>query len=357
LHVGGSTGRIHGASESLVDYNRAGIPLVEIVTKPVPGTGAAAPVVARAYVTELRDLVRALDVSDVRMEQGSLRCDVNVSLNRPGEPWGTRSETKNVNSLRSVERAVRSEVIRQAAVLDSGGRVVQETRHFHEDTGRTTSGRSKEEATDYRYFPEPDLVPLAPDPQWVVRLREELPELPRARRDRLQNAWGLSDLDMQSALNAGAVELIEATVAEGTSPEAARKWWLGELARRANEEGVELAAVGATPAHVAELQRLMDSGRLTDKLARAVLEGVVNGGGTPSEIMATRGLEVVSDTGELQAAVDAAIAANAEVAQKVRDGKVAAAGVIVGAVMKATRGQADAKTVRELVLSRLGATG
>ncbi|MEN3305533.1 MAG: aspartyl-tRNA(Asn)/glutamyl-tRNA(Gln) amidotransferase subunit [Micromonosporaceae bacterium] len=357
LHVGGSTGRIHGASESLVDYNRAGIPLVEIVTRPVPGTGAAAPVVARAYVTELRDLVRALGVSDVRMEQGSLRCDVNVSLNRPGEPWGTRSETKNVNSLRSVERAVRSEIIRQAAVLDSGGRVVQETRHFHEDTGNTTSGRSKEEATDYRYFPEPDLVPLAPDPEWVARLREELPELPRARRDRLQEAWGLSDLDMQSALNAGAVELIEATVAEGTSPEAARKWWLGELARRANEQGLELAAVGATPAHVAELQRLVDSGRLTDKLARAVLEGVVSGEGTPSEIMAARGLEVVSDTGALQAAVDAAIAANAEVAQKVRDGKVAAAGVLVGAVMKSTKGQADAKTVRELVLSRLGVTG
>jgi aspartyl-tRNA(Asn)/glutamyl-tRNA(Gln) amidotransferase subunit B len=357
LHVGGSTGRIHGASESLVDYNRAGIPLVEIVTKPLPGTGAAAPVVARAYVTELRDLVRALGVSDVRMEQGSLRCDVNVSLNRPGEEWGTRSETKNVNSLRSVERAVRSEIIRQTAVLDSGGRIVQETRHFHEDTGGTTSGRSKETATDYRYFPEPDLVPLAPDPAWVARLREEMPELPRARRDRLQAGWGLSDLDMQSAVNAGAVELIEGTVAEGTSPEAARKWWLGELARRANEQGLELAAVGATPAHVAELQRLVDEGRLTDKLARAVLEGVVNGEGTPSQIMAARGLEVVSDTGALQAAVDEAIAANPDVAQKVREGKVTASGVLVGAVMRATKGQADARTVRELVLARLGVSG
>ncbi|HKT03613.1 MAG TPA: Asp-tRNA(Asn)/Glu-tRNA(Gln) amidotransferase subunit GatB [Rugosimonospora sp.] len=353
LHVGGSTGRIHGASESLVDYNRAGIPLVEIVTRPVPGTGAAAPVVARAYVTELRDLIRALDVSDVRMEQGSLRCDVNVSLNRPGEPWGTRTETKNVNSLRSVERAVRSELVRQAQVLDEGGRIVQETRHFHENTGNTTSGRSKETATDYRYFPEPDLVPLAPDPAWVATLRADLPELPRARRERLQAAWGLSDLDMQSVVNAGAVELIEATVAAGATPEAARKWWLGELARRANEQGVELAAVGAGPAHVAELQQLVDAGRLTDKLARAVLEGVVAGEGTPSEIMAARGLEVVSDTGALTVAVDEAIAANADAAQKVREGKVAAAGVIVGAVMKATKGQADAKTVRELVLSRL----
>jgi aspartyl-tRNA(Asn)/glutamyl-tRNA(Gln) amidotransferase subunit B len=356
LHIGG-TGRIHGASESLVDYNRAGIPLVEIVTKPVPGTGAAAPAVARAYVGELRDLVRALGVSDVRMEQGSLRCDVNVSLNRPGEPWGTRTETKNVNSLRSVERAVRSEMLRQAEVLDAGGRITQETRHFHENTGRTTSGRSKETATDYRYFPEPDLVPLAPDPEWVARLKAELPELPRAARSRLQAAWGLSDVDMQSIVNAGAVGLIEATVAAGASPEAARKWWLGELARRANEQGAELSTLGVTPAHVAELQRLVDDGRLTDKLARDVLGGVADGEGTPAAVMAARGLEVVSDTGALAAAVDEAIAANPDVAAKVRDGRVAAAGVLVGAVMKATKGQADAKTVRELVLSRLGAGG
>jgi aspartyl-tRNA(Asn)/glutamyl-tRNA(Gln) amidotransferase subunit B len=355
LHVGGATGRIHGATESLVDYNRAGIPLVEIVTKPVAGTGALAPVVARAYVTELRDVIRSLDVSDVRMEQGSLRCDVNTSLNRPGEPWGTRTETKNVNSLRSVERAVRSEMLRQAAVLDAGGRIVQETRHFHEDTGDTTAGRSKETATDYRYFPEPDLVPLAPDPDWVAELKATLPELPRVHRRRLQERWGLSDLDMQSVLNAGAVEPIEQTIAAGASPAGARKWWLGELARRANETGVELASVGVTPAQVAALQRLVDDGKLTDKLARTVLEGMLAGEGDPADVMAARGLEVVSDTGALTAAVDEAIAANPEIAAKVRDGKVAAAGALVGAVMKATRGQADAKAVRELILARLGA--
>ncbi|OZV77714.1 aspartyl/glutamyl-tRNA amidotransferase subunit B [Micromonospora echinospora] len=353
LHVGGS-GRIHGATESLVDYNRAGIPLVEIVTKPVAGTGALAPEVARAYVTELRDVIRSLGVSDVRMEEGSLRCDVNTSLSRPGEEWGTRTETKNVNSLRSVERAVRSEMLRQAMVLDSGGRIVQETRHFHEDTGDTTSGRSKETATDYRYFPEPDLVPLAPDADWVAELKAALPELPRLHRRRLQQEWGLSDHDMQSVLNAGAVELIEATVAAGTTPAAARKWWLGELSRRANEAGVELADVGATPAQVAELQGLVDAGKLNDKLARVVLEGVVAGEGTPTEIMTNRNLEVVSDTGALTAAVDEAIAANPDIAEKVRSGKVAAAGALVGAVMKTTRGQADAKTVRELVLERLG---
>ncbi len=353
LHVGGATGRIHGATESLVDYNRAGIPLVEIVTKPIPGTGTDAPVVARTYVTELRDVIRSLDVSDVRMEQGSLRCDVNTSLNRPGEEWGTRTETKNVNSLRSVERAVRAEMLRQAAVLDSGARIIQETRHFHEDTGDTRPGRSKETATDYRYFPEPDLVPLAPDAGWVEQLRASLPEAPRVHRRRLQEQWGLSEHDMQSIVNAGAVELIEATIAAGASPDAARKWWLGELARRANESGIELSAVGVTPAHVAELQSLVDEGKLTDKLARTVLEGVIEGQGGPAQVMAARGIAIVSDTGALTAAVDEAIAANPDVAAKVREGKAAAAGVIVGAVMKATRGQADAKTVRELVISRL----
>jgi aspartyl-tRNA(Asn)/glutamyl-tRNA(Gln) amidotransferase subunit B len=353
LHVGGATGRIHGATESLVDYNRAGIPLVEIVTKPVPGIGGRAPEVARAYVTELRAIIRSLGVSDVRMEQGSLRCDVNTSLNRPGQEWGTRTETKNVNSLRSVERAVRSEIVRQAGVLDAGGRVIQETRHFNEETGDTRPGRSKETATDYRYFPEPDLVPIAPDPAWVEQLRATLPEKPSARRARLRAEWGLSDVDMQAAVNAGAVELIEETVAAGAAPAGARKWWMGELARRANETGVDLSAVGVTPAQVAQLQSLVDDGKLNDKLARTVLSGVMAGEGDPAQVMAARGLEVVSDTGALAAAVDAAIAANPDIAAKVRDGKVAAAGALVGAVMKTTRGQADAKTVRELILARL----
>ncbi|GLZ79812.1 aspartyl/glutamyl-tRNA(Asn/Gln) amidotransferase subunit B [Actinorhabdospora filicis] len=353
LHVGGATGRIHGATESLVDYNRAGIPLVEIVTKPVPGTGVLAPEVARAYVTELRDVIRSLGVSDVRMEQGSLRCDVNLSLNKPGEEWGTRSETKNVNSLRSVERSVRSEMLRQASVLDAGGSILQETRHFHEDTGETTSGRSKETATDYRYFPEPDLTPMAPDPAWVAELKAALPELPRVRRLRLQADWGISDFEMASVVNAGAVELIEATIAAGGSSEAARKWWLGELSRRANESGVELGELAITPAQVAELQSLVDGGKITDKIARTVIEAVLAGEGDPAAIVSARGLEVVSDTGALTAAVDEAIAANPDVAEKIRGGNHAAAGVLIGAVMKATKGQADAKTVRELVIARL----
>ncbi|GAA2911636.1 aspartyl/glutamyl-tRNA(Asn/Gln) amidotransferase subunit B [Actinoplanes cyaneus] len=356
LHVGGATGRIHGATESLVDYNRAGIPLVEIVTKPVPGLGGQAPEIAKAYVAELRDIIRSLGVSDVRMEQGSMRCDVNTSLNKPGEEWGTRTETKNVNSLRSVERAVRSEIIRQAGLLDEGVRIFQETRHFQETTGDTRPGRSKETATDYRYFPEPDLVPIAPDPAWVEELRASQPEKPSVKRARLREDWGISEVEMQSAVNAGAIELIEETIAAGAPAAGARKWWLGELARRSNELGVELSEVGATPAQVAELQKLVDDGKLNDKLARQVLEGVVSGEGSPSEVMAARGLGVVSDTGALQTAVDEAIAANPDIAAKIRDGKVAAAGALVGAVMKTTRGQADAKTVRDLILSRLGAS-
>jgi aspartyl-tRNA(Asn)/glutamyl-tRNA(Gln) amidotransferase subunit B len=354
LHVGGATGRIHGADYSLVDYNRAGIPLVEIVTKPITGTGAAAPVVARTYVTELRDLLRSLHVSDVRMEEGSLRCDVNTSLSPRGSGvWGTRTETKNVNSLRSVERAVSFEIERQAAVLDAGGRIKQETRHFQEDTGTTTPGRSKEEAQDYRYFPEPDLVPVAPSREWVEQIRAELPEVPSVVRARLLVEWDVSELEMNAIGNAHALELVRETIAAGASPADARKWWLGELERRANQAGVEPAGLAITPVQVARLAELVSSGALNDRLARDVIDGVLAGQGGPDEVVAARGLAVVQDDGALTVAVEAAIAASPDVAAKIRDGKVAAAGVLVGAVMKATRGQADAARVRELILARL----
>ncbi|MGB6579199.1 MAG: Asp-tRNA(Asn)/Glu-tRNA(Gln) amidotransferase subunit GatB, partial [Streptosporangiaceae bacterium] len=354
LHVGGATGRIHGAEYSLVDYNRAGIPLVEIVTKPIEGTDADAPVAARVYVTELRDLLRSLAVSDVRMEEGSLRCDVNTSLAPRGSGrWGTRTETKNVNSLRSVERAVRFEIERQAAVLDAGGRVIQETRHFHEDTGTTTPGRSKEEAQDYRYFPEPDLVPVAPPVEWVEQIRAALPEVPSARRARLQKEWGLSDLDMAALSNAGALDLVAQTVAVGASAADARKWWLGELARRAHEADIELASLAITPAQVARIAELVAAGTLNDGLARQAIDGVLAGEGSPDEVVAARGLAVVSDEGALTTAIDEAIAANPDVVAKIRDGKTKAAGFLVGAVMKATSGKADAARVLELILERL----
>lgn len=353
-HTGGDTGRIHGADYSLVDYNRAGIPLIEIVTKPIVGAGALAPLVARAYVTELRDLMRSLEVSDVRMDQGSLRCDVNVSLAPAGEPWGTRSETKNVNSLRSVERAVRFEIERQAAVLSGGERVVQETRHFHEDTGETTPGRSKEHAEDYRYFPEPDLVPVAPSEAWIEELRATLPEVPSARRARLRDEWGISDLEMQTLVNAEALELVAATITNGVDQVAARKWWTGEFTRIANEQGVALEDLAVTPAHIARVEALIADGSLTDKLARAVFEGVLAGEGDVDEVIAARGLVVVGDDSTLMAAIEQALADQPDVAEKIRGGKVQAAGAIVGAVMKATKGQADAAKVRTLLLAHLG---
>jgi aspartyl-tRNA(Asn)/glutamyl-tRNA(Gln) amidotransferase subunit B len=354
LHVGGATGRIQGAEYSLVDYNRAGIPLVEIVTKPVPGTGFLAPEVARAYVTELRDVLRTLGVSDVRMEEGSLRCDVNTSIAVRGSgEWGTRTETKNVNSLRSVERSVRSEISRQAGVLDAGGRVIQETRHFHEDTGVTTSGRSKEEAQDYRYFPEPDLVPVAPDEAWVKSIGESLPELPSARRARLIESWSVSELEFEALRNAGALDVVEATIAHGASSADARKWWLGELARRANDMGVEVSELPITPAEVARVAELVAAGTLNDRLARQVIEGVLDEEGSPDEVVAARGLAVVSDDSALLAAIDEAIAANPDVVARIRAGKVQAAGVLVGSVMKATGGKADAARVRELIMERL----
>ena len=357
-HVGGSTGRIHGADYSLVDYNRAGIPLIEIVTRPITGVGAKAPEVARAYVAQLRDLIVALGVSDARMEQGSIRADVNLSLAPKGSgTLGTRTETKNVNSFRSVERAVRYEMSRQAAVLESGEKVVQETRHWHEDTGVTTSGREKSDAEDYRYFPEPDLVPVAPAREGVEELRAGLPELPLVRRNRLREEWGISATDMQAILNAGALDLIVATIDAGADAASARKWWMGELARSANESGKALDELAITPAQVARVTELVAKGDLNDKLARQVIEGVLAGEGTPDEVVEKRGLKVVSDEGALTAAVDEAIAGNPAVADKIRGGKVAAAGALVGAVMKATRGQADAARVKELILQKLGVEG
>ncbi len=357
LHQGGATGRIHGADYSLLDYNRAGIPLIEIVTKPIEGAGKYAPEIARAYVAALRDVVKSLDVSDVRMEQGSMRCDVNVSLRpSPEAVFGTRTETKNVNSLRSVERSVRYEMQRQAAILADDGSIIQETRHWHEDTGLTTPGRVKEEAEDYRYFPEPDLVPIAPSREWVEQLRSELPENPAVRRARLQTAWGITAHDMSSVINAGALDLVEATIAAGADHVAARKWWLGELSRTANELGVGLEELAITPAHLARIEALIAEGSLNDKLARSVIEGILAGEGDADAVVAKRGLVLVSDDGPLLAAIDEALAANPDVAEKIASGKVAAAGAIVGAVMKATRGQADAAKVRALLLERLGVT-
>ncbi len=351
-HVGGSTGRIQGAEYSLVDYNRAGVPLVEIVTRPIEGAGADAPALARAYVSTIRDIVLSRGISEARLERGNLRCDANVSLRPRGEQkYGTRTETKNVNSMRSIERAVRYEIQRQAAILAGGGTITQETRHWHEDTGTTSAGRPKTDADDYRYFPEPDLLPVEPTAELIDELRAALPEPPAARRRRLKGEWGFTDLEFQDVVNGGLLVEVAETVAAGASPAAARKWWTGELTRVANARETDAASL-ASPAQVAELAALVDEGVLTDRLARQVLEGVAAGEGSPREIVEARGLAVVSDDGALIAAIDDALASQPDVLAKIRDGKVQAAGAVIGAVMKAMQGKADAARVRELVLER-----
>jgi len=258
-----------------------------------------------------------------------------------------------VNSLRSVERALRYEITRQAAILAGGGRVVQETRHWHEDSGVTTAGRSKETAEDYRYFPEPDLVPIAPSREWVEELRATLPEPPAARLDRVSAEWGFSELEMRDVVSAGAVNAIEATVAAGASPQSARKWWLTEIARRANELGVDLENVGVTARQVAEIQALVENGTINDKLARQVFEGVIAGEGSPADVVTARKLAIVSDENALAAAVNEAIDANPDIVDKIKSGKTQAAGALIGSVMKQLRGQADAARVRELILEKI----
>lgn len=353
-HIGGADGRIHGAAYSLVDYNRAGVPLIEIVTRPIEGAGERAPEVASKYVQTLRDIVRSLGVSEARMERGNLRADVNVSLRESSDaPFGIRSETKNVNSFRSIDKAVRYEISRQAQILSEGGKVTQETRHFHAEDGTTSPGREKSDAEDYRYFPEPDLVPIVASREWVEEIRAGLPELPAVRRRRLREEWGYTDMEMRDVINAGAVDLIEQTVEAGADAASARKWWMGELSRVAKETDVDLEELSVTPKQVAELQVLVDEGKINDKLARQVLEGVLAGEGDPAQVVADRGLEVVSDDGPLIEAVEAAMADNPDVVEKIRGGKMAAVGALIGPVMKATRGQADAKRVRELIIERI----
>jgi aspartyl-tRNA(Asn)/glutamyl-tRNA(Gln) amidotransferase subunit B len=352
-HMGGATGRIHGAEYSLVDYNRAGVPLVEIVTKPIYGAGAEAPELAAAYVRLIREIVKALNVSDARMERGNVRCDANVSLRPHGqEKLGTRTETKNVNSLRSIERAVRYEIQRQAHILANGGSITQETRHWHEDKGATSAGRPKSDADDYRYFPEPDLVPVQPSKELIEELRARLPEQPSERRKRLQAEWSFSDLEFRDVVNAGLMDQIEETVAAGAKPQSARKWWTGELARIANSEDKDIIELSITSADVAELATLVESGKINDRLAREVLTYVLAGEGSPAAVVAARGLEVVSDDSALLAAIDEALAKQPDVLEKIREGKVQAAGAVIGAVMQAMKGSADAGRVRELVLQR-----
>ncbi|HTC81384.1 MAG TPA: Asp-tRNA(Asn)/Glu-tRNA(Gln) amidotransferase subunit GatB [Acidimicrobiia bacterium] len=354
-HVGGGGGRIHGADHSLVDYNRAGVPLLEIVSKP----DLRSPEEARAYVAELRGVLEAIGVSDVKMEEGSLRVDANISLRPAGsETLGTRAEIKNMNSLRSLARALEYEAQRQAAVLESGEAVIQETRHWDEEAGRTHTLRSKEESHDYRYFPEPDLVPLTPSAEWRERVRAAMPELPAAHKSRLMEAWGISDVDAGVLVGtAGLADYAEAAVTAGPpgSGRDVTNWVTGDLLAHLKETGAAPAALPLSPGGLAELVRLVADGTLSRPLAKEVLGAALagEGGGSPAAIVAERGLAQVSDEGELVAAVRAVLDAHPAEVERYRGGedkdRKKLRGFFMGKVMAEMKGRGNPQVLNRLL--------
>lgn len=344
-HVGGASGRIHGSDYSLIDFNRAGVPLVEIVSRPDIRTAEQ----ARQYVTELRAILVAIGASDAKMEEGSMRCDANVSVHRAGTPFGTRCEIKNVNSVRSLGRAIEYEARRQIAMLEVGETVRQETRHWDENDGRTHTLRTKEDADDYRYFLEPDLVPLEPSAEWIARVRDAMPMLPGARRARLADLTGMpADSEaVMVVVERGQDQYVEAVGHLGGD--------IGRALVHVKEAFADQGAEPAVPAaDLALLTKLEVSGSLTATQAKAVLADIVaNGGGDAEAIATAKGFEAM-DTGALEAMVDAAIAADPDAWAKFCAGEGKAMGALVGAVMKASKGQADGKAVTALLNQKKG---
>lgn len=342
-HVGGSGGRIHGSDYSLIDFNRAGVPLVEIVGRP----DISSPDQARQYLAELRQILVAIGASDAKMEEGSMRCDANVSVRKPGEPLGTRCEIKNVNSIRSLGKAIEYEARRQVALLQSGERIRQETRHWDEGDGRTHTLRTKEDADDYRYFLEPDLVPVAPDEAWIESVRSALPMLPRERRLRLAQATG-SAPDSESIMvvvERGQDDYILAVGERGVDTARA----LVHVKEAFADQGAEPAVPSADLAELIELEM---AGKLTATQAKQILADiVVAGGGSASELAAQRGFEAL-DESILIGLVDDVISSQAEAWSKFCAGEDKAMGALVGAVMKASHGKADGKAVTALLMKR-----
>jgi aspartyl-tRNA(Asn)/glutamyl-tRNA(Gln) amidotransferase subunit B len=354
IHVGES-GRIHGSERSLVDFNRGGTPLVEIVTEPDLRSAAD----AGAWARLLRTTVRQLGVSDVNMEEGSLRVDANVSVRPAGsEALGTKTELKNMNSFRFLERGIEAELARQRDLIETGGSVVQETLHFDPADGSLTPLRSKEEAHDYRYFPEPDLVPLAPTEAMLREARESLPELPEARQRRYQDELGLSaENATQLAADPDAAAYFEAVCAEagGSEPQVVANWVTGELAAALRQaDDADPADSKVEPGALAGLITLVQEKKISHGSGKQVLAALVAEGGDPATIVEREGLAQISDSGELEAIVAAAVDANPDAAEQVRAGNQKAIGAIVGAVMKETQGRADGGEVSRLIRAKLG---
>jgi aspartyl-tRNA(Asn)/glutamyl-tRNA(Gln) amidotransferase subunit B len=348
---GSASGRIHDAEFALIDFNRAGVPLVECVSEP----DMRSPEEAGAYLRELRATLESLDVSDVRMEEGSLRCDANISLRPVGQTaLGTKVEIKNMNSIRSMERALVFEIARQTKAIENGEAIVQETRHWDEDSGTTKSMRSKEEAFDYRYFPEPDIPPLEPDAAWVEEIRASLPELPRARRERYATELGLKP-EVAGVLVAdrASTDLFERTIAVGADPKAAANWITQDLAGLLNKHAIDPAASPVTPDHLTELIRMLADGSIGGAGAKQALEEAVETGDGIEQIVERRGLRQVSDAGELGPIVDEVLAEHADVAEQFRAGKEAVIGFLVGQVMKRSGGSANPQLAQELLRERL----
>jgi aspartyl-tRNA(Asn)/glutamyl-tRNA(Gln) amidotransferase subunit B len=354
IHVGES-GRIHGSGASLVDFNRGGTPLVEIVTEPDLRSAAE----AASWARLLRETVRQLGVSDVNMEEGSLRVDGNISVRPAGsEELGTKTELKNMNSFRFLERGIEAELVRQRGLIEAGGRVEQETLHFHPEDGSLHPLRSKEEAHDYRYFPEPDLVPIAPTEAMLCEARESLPELPAARTERYREQLGLAD-DVAALLAADpeTAAYFEATSkeADGVEPRVVANWVTGELAAALRQESDATATESKVePAALAALIAMVQEKKISHGSGKTVLGALVTEGGDPSAIVEREGLAQISDSGELESIVAAAIEANPDAAEQIKAGNGKAIGAIVGFVMKQTKGRADGGEVNRLIKEQLG---
>ncbi len=349
IHVGES-GRIHGATHSLEDFNRAGVPLMEIVTEP----DMRSPEEARAFMAQLKSLLEYLEVSDVKMEEGSLRCDANVSLRRPGDELGVKVEVKNMNSLRALERALAYEVERQGSVLAAGGTLAQETRHWDAAANLTSPLRSKEYSSDYRYFPEPDLVPLRPEGEFVDAVRAALPELPALRRKRLIEQYGLPAQDALLLTTEKAVgDYFERAAASGANPKLVANWVMGDLLAYLNTAGLPIGEVKVTPEGLAQMVALVEDGTISGKIAKTVFAAMLESGKSPKQVVEEEGLVQISDTGELERVVAEAIAAHPGAVDDFKAGKGQAVGFLVGQVMKATAGKANPKMINELVRKTL----
>ena len=351
VHAGGDTGRIAGSDYTVVDFNRGGTPLIEIVSEPeIPS-----PAAAREFLQQLRDLVIELGVSECNMEEGQVRWDANISVRPVGNAeLGTRTELKNMNSFRYLQQALEAEIPRQVELLEAGGRIDQETLHFDPATGTTTPLRSKEEAHDYRYFPEPDLVPLVMDPHWVESVRAGLPELPGARIARFTEQYGLSRADAVVLGGAGALaRFYEGVVAQGVDPKPAANWTMGEYLAHLNAAGLEPGHGHVTPERLAKLVRLVADGTVSTSAAKDVFARMIAERAEPEAIVESHGLGQISDSAQLEAAVAEVVASNPAQVEQYRGGKQQVIGYLVGQVMKVTGGRANPKLVNELLRKAL----